>query len=171
MNSPKLTIDVREEIRAGREPFSKIMQTAGQVRAGESFRLIAPFEPSPLFPVLGGKGFSHSSNQQPTGEWVVTFQRQTEPDPTRTTGPATAAAPRLAAIPDTVVEVDARGLEPPQPLAVILEAVSQLPTGAALSTRTDRRPMHLYGHLAERGFVGETEETPDGTYLTHIHRS
>lgn len=42
------------------------------------------------------------------------------------------------------VMVDARGLEPLQPLVIILEALERLPEGAELRARTDRRPLHLY---------------------------
>jgi uncharacterized protein (DUF2249 family) len=66
--------------------------------------------------------------------------------------------------------VDARGLEPPQPLVKILEALSALPDGANCLARTDRRPMHLYAQLAERGFTGQTEEQEDGSFITRIHR-
>jgi hypothetical protein len=68
------------------------------------------------------------------------------------------------------VEVDARGLEPPQPLVTILEAVEALPARAALLARTDRRPLHLYPQLEERGFTGTTEEQPDGSFVTLIAR-
>jgi uncharacterized protein (DUF2249 family) len=70
----------------------------------------------------------------------------------------------------TLVEVDARGLEPPQPLVKILEALAHLPAGATLQARTSRRPLHLYPHLHERGFTGETEELSDGSFVTRIHR-
>jgi quercetin dioxygenase-like cupin family protein/uncharacterized protein (DUF2249 family) len=66
------------------------------------------------------------------------------------------------------VEVDARGLEPPQPLVKILESVGTLKQGSRLLARTDRRPMHLYSQLEERGFTAETEEQPDGSFLTQI---
>jgi TusA-related sulfurtransferase len=68
------------------------------------------------------------------------------------------------------VEVDARGLEPPQPLVIILETLASLPAGAELRARTDRRPMHLYPQLEERGFTALTEEQPNGSFLTHIRR-
>jgi uncharacterized protein (DUF2249 family) len=68
------------------------------------------------------------------------------------------------------VEVDARGLEPPQPMLRILEQLSALPQGTTLCARTDRRPMHLYPLLEERGFNAETQEATDGGYLTHIRR-
>jgi TusA-related sulfurtransferase len=69
------------------------------------------------------------------------------------------------------ITVDTRGLEPPQPLVVILEALARVPEGAELQARTDRRPMHLYGHLKERGFAGITEEQPDGSFVTTIRRA
>jgi TusA-related sulfurtransferase len=68
------------------------------------------------------------------------------------------------------VFVDARGLEPPEPLVRILEAISNLPNNAELHARTDRRPMHLYAQLEQRGFTGESEEQTDGSFITHIRR-
>ena len=46
------TLDVREDIREGREPFSKIMATIAQLRPDENLLLLAPFEPVPLLGVL-----------------------------------------------------------------------------------------------------------------------
>ncbi len=69
-----------------------------------------------------------------------------------------------------ICEVDTRGLQPPEPLVRILEAVAALPAGAELCAHTDRRPMHLYGQLEQRGFNAQTEETRNGTFLTHIRR-
>jgi uncharacterized protein (DUF2249 family) len=72
---------------------------------------------------------------------------------------------------EAMLEVDARGLEPPQPLVVILEAVSRLAQGTELRAHTDRRPMHLYGQLLERGFIGISEEQSDGSFVTTIRRA
>ena len=72
---------------------------------------------------------------------------------------------------ETTVTLDARGLEPPQPLVVILEALARLPEGAEMRARTDRRPMHLYALLAQRGFTGTTEEQPDGSFVTTIRHA
>jgi uncharacterized protein (DUF2249 family) len=69
------------------------------------------------------------------------------------------------------VFVDARGLEPPEPLVRILEAISSLPEEAELHARTDRRPMHLYAQLEQRGFTGVSEEQTDGSFITHIRRA
>ena len=72
---------------------------------------------------------------------------------------------------ETTITVDARGLEPPQPLMVILETLARLPEGGELRARTDRRPMHLYAHLEDRGFTGQTEEQHDGSFVTTIRRA
>jgi uncharacterized protein (DUF2249 family) len=72
---------------------------------------------------------------------------------------------------ENVIYLDARGLEPPQPMVRILEAVAVLPAGARLEAVTDRRPMHLYAHLEAQGFRATSEERGDGSVLTRIVRS
>lgn len=69
-----------------------------------------------------------------------------------------------------VIELDARGLEPPQPLMKTLEAVASLPDGATIRLHTRWRPALLYAELEKRGFVAESEEQSDGSYLTHVRR-
>jgi TusA-related sulfurtransferase len=72
---------------------------------------------------------------------------------------------------EQVITVDARGLEPPQPLVRILEAASQLAPGGELVAKTDRRPMHLLPLLEERGFLTQSEEQPDGSFVTHVRHA
>lgn len=74
-----VTLDVREDLRQGRHPFAKIMQTVGALRPDESLRLLAPFEPAPLFAVLERQGFTHQSRQIDGGDWEVLFRRQAPP--------------------------------------------------------------------------------------------
>jgi len=161
-------VDVRDDIRQGREPCSKIMQAASRLKDGESLLLRAPFEPVPLFGLMAQKGFTHQANPLEAGDWEVLF--------TRTAAPLTAEDKTTSSSPSAcgcsqVVEVDARGLEPPQPMVKILEALAALPPSASLFARTDRRPMHLHAQLEQRGFVGESEEQADGSFLTHIRRA
>lgn len=171
MSSKTVTLDVREDIRHGREPFSKIIQAAAPLKTGERLRLIAPFEPAPLYRVLAQQGFSHQSTPFDSGDWEVLFTRgragNASEDPPANSPTASDPQPR-ACSGTPVLDVDARGLEPPQPLVKILEALTSLPAGALLRARTDRRPMHLYAQLQERGFAGKTEEQKDGSFVTHI---
>jgi hypothetical protein len=70
----------------------------------------------------------------------------------------------------TLVELDARGLEPPQPLIRILSALGELPDGGEIHARTDRRPIHLYPLLLVRGYRGETTHREGEGFLTIIRR-
>lgn len=168
MKNETVTVDVREDIRSGREPFSRIMQAVMNLGDGQKLRLIAPFEPAPLYAVLGNQGFSHRSRPLEGDDWEVLFERPAIGG-SETMSPANRAVEQPGPAP--VVEVDARGLEPPQPLVTILEAVAQLPEGQELRAHTDRRPMHLYSQLEERGFIGESEEQEDGGFITTIRRA
>jgi TusA-related sulfurtransferase len=68
------------------------------------------------------------------------------------------------------IQLDARGLEPPQPMMKILEAIAVLPADATLAAHTDRQPLLLYPMLEQRGFTYETLKQSDGSHLTHIRR-
>ena len=167
------TLDVREDFRAGQAPCEKILLALGQVGPNEALRLLVPFKPVPLFEVAAGKGLTHSETRTSEGDWEVRFTRSSVPTPAT----ATAAAPPppcgcgcSTTVPAETLDLDARGLEPPQPMVKILETLTTLPANAALRARTDRRPIHLYALLQARGFAGESEEQPDGSFLTHIRR-
>ena len=168
MNKNIITLDVRDEIRQGGKPCGLITQAVASLKPNQSLRLIAPFEPVPLFDLLGSQGYGHRATPLPDGDWEVVFSRELPVE-----GPKPRAAEHAGcgcgdAIGEDPVEVDARGLEPPQPMVRILEALANLPDGAEVRARTDRRPMHLYAQLEARGFQGESEEQPDGSFVTHI---
>jgi uncharacterized protein (DUF2249 family) len=157
MKIKTITLDVREDIRRGCEPLGP----------QQELLLLAPFEPVPLFGVLEKQGFRHRAEQTASGDWEVRFTRGT-PSGARDAGRGlTEPQPSACGM---VQDVDARGLEPPQPMVKILEALASLPAGAELRARTDRRPMHLYAQLETRGFIAQTEEESDGSFLTHIRR-
>lgn len=168
MNESFVTLDVREDLKSGREPLGKILDAIHGLGTGKGLRLIAPFKPTPLFFVLGRMGFSHREQLLEPGSWEVLFEKggkvSAEQEKERT--PPTDEPHE----PGRHVEVDARGLEPPQPMVTILEAVESLPDWAELHALTDRRPLHLYPQLEARGFTGTTEDRPDGSFITRIAR-
>ena len=175
-----IQLDVRDDLKKGLEPFSKIMGATAKLQPGQNLLLLAPFEPKPLFDVLAKHGFSHSERQMEGGDWEVLFTRDgknnSEPQKSENKHPSKDKRPvvensALRALHSAVVEVDARGLEPPQPMVKILEMIAALPDGAELRARTDRRPMHLYAQLESRGFTGQTEEQNDGSFITIIRRN
>lgn len=71
-------VDVRSELERGDEPFARIMETAEALRRGESFVIIAPFEPVPLYQALASHGFMHETERVAADEWLVRFIRNPE---------------------------------------------------------------------------------------------
>lgn len=69
------------------------------------------------------------------------------------------------------IDVDARGLMPPEPMQRIMEALAELPEGLECRALTDRRPVHLLPMLVARGFVCASEERPDGSWINFIRRA
>lgn len=149
--------DVREDLRAGREPFNRILVAARGVRGEGALRLRAIFEPAPLYAVLGRQGFEHFTERLAEDDWIVWFWRRSDGGPS--SQPATTVlqpvAPDLA---DDLVVIDVRGLEPPEPMVRTLEALERLPRGKTLVQINVRVPQFLIPKLAERGFVHEVRE-------------
>jgi uncharacterized protein (DUF2249 family) len=165
-------LDLRNDLRNGGEPFGKIMSAAAKVGAGESLLLLTPFEPVPLYNVMARQGFTHSVSRLESGDWEIRFTRKGDANATRPGTPAvepSCGSPTPA--PVEIVDVDARGLPPPQPMVMILEAVATLSPDAELRARTNRRPMHLFPELESRGFSSQTEEENDGSFVTIIRRA
>lgn len=70
-----VVLDVREDLRQGREPFHKIMAAAAALAPGQELVIISSFEPRPLYKVLGGQGFAYRAEENEDGAWRVTFYR------------------------------------------------------------------------------------------------
>jgi uncharacterized protein DUF2249 len=66
-------LDVRDDLRNGREPFSRIMSTVAGLQREEVLHLRATFEPVPLFAVLSSHGFVHESKSHAADDWSVWF--------------------------------------------------------------------------------------------------
>jgi uncharacterized protein (DUF2249 family) len=172
MTPTVITLDVREDFRAGNHPCDKIHGALGRVRHGEALRLIVPFEPVPLYEVARRLGLRFQPNPLPGGDWEVLFAAGDTADASASAPAATACGCGCSETGSpTAMEVDARGLEPPQPMVKILEALQALPHGGVLRAFTDRRPMHLYPMLEARGFTAQTEELADGSFVTSIRRA
>lgn len=66
-------LDVRPILAAGEEPLELIIETAVGVSEGEVLEVTAPFEPVPLYAVLGARGFAHLTERRAPDEFVVRF--------------------------------------------------------------------------------------------------
>lgn len=167
-------LDVREDLRQGREPFSRIMAAVAGLREGQTLLLRATFEPVPLFTVMAKRGFAHRAEQLAADDWRVWFFRAPVPPPpdhgVREVAPPDVSAAAIGAGSDDVV-LDVRGLEPPEPLVRTLEALEQLPPGRRLVQVNVRVPQHLLPMLRERGFDYALEQPRPDLVLVRIHHT
>jgi uncharacterized protein (DUF2249 family) len=151
-------LDVREDLRAGREPFRQILQASMALQPGQVLRLRAIFEPAPLYAVLGKQGLSHYTECLAADDWRVWFYRDAASAAARATPADGGSSEAPAGLEDDVVILDVRGLEPPEPMVLTLEALEKLPRGKTLMQINVRVPQFLLPKLAERGFVWEARE-------------
>ncbi|HUX29751.1 MAG TPA: DUF2249 domain-containing protein [Thiobacillus sp.] len=73
--------------------------------------------------------------------------------------------------PTDEILVDARWLEPPEPMEKVLHALDQLRPGQSIRMLLHREPFPLYPVLAERGYRHTAQMNTDGSYVILIHRA
>jgi uncharacterized protein (DUF2249 family) len=155
-------VDVRPILRAGGEPFEKIMQAVNTLEPGQGLRLLATFKPTPLLHVLGSRGFTHETKELDGGDWEVLFSPSAAAAPAA--GAAVAApATNDAAWPAPAQSLDNRDLDPPEPMVRILATLEKMATGEVLSALLCREPMFLLPELAKRRHAWRGGFEPDGT--------
>lgn len=167
-------LDVRDELRAGREPFSIIMSGLREVRDGGALCVRAIFEPVPLYTVMKRQGLAHWTEQRADDDWLVWFYSETVPPASASPdvpAPAEAATTEPDEAADDVVILDVRGLEPPEPMVRTLAALEALPPGATLVQLNVRVPQFLLPVLEERGFTYEVREQDSDLVRMFIRRS
>ncbi|MCO5164065.1 MAG: DUF2249 domain-containing protein [Mesorhizobium sp.] len=149
-------LDVRPILAAGGEPFGRIMETVASLGPGEGLRLLAPFRPVPLFGALGSRGFTHQDREIGGGDWEVLF--------TPTAGPAAPTGEESAERwPSPLMNLDNRGLMPPEPMVKVLGAAEAMQLGEVMEALLDREPIFLFPQLAKRGHEWQGGFNPDGT--------
>ena len=167
MTESMQTLDVRPILRAGGEPFPEIMKAVAQLKAGQGLRLLATFKPVPLFAVMQKKGYAHCEKELGQGDWEVIFTSEGAAAPQ----PAAAAQPGqddASAWPAPSHTLDNRGMMPPEPMVITLEALESMAPGEVLEGLYDRDPLLLYPELQTRGHGAHCEKTGASEYRVLI---
>ncbi len=164
-------LDVREDLREGREPFARIMAARGQVPEGGALMLRAIFEPAPLYAVLGKQGWSHWTDQRGEEDWVVWFYRDDASSGDAAPAQGGAEEALEDGEPEGAVVLDVRGMEPPEPMVRTLTALESLSRGETLVQINVREPRFLLPQLEERGFVYEVREQSEDMVRVFIRHA
>lgn len=167
-------LDVRPIIEAGTDPFKTIIKTVKTLGRDQVLHLINSFEPIPLYTVLSERGMEHWTERR-GGEWHVFFWRVINDD---TLGKKKRADSEPSMI-DTcgteveeskMVELDVRGLAPPEPMVRILETLPKIDANTILLVHHHREPMMLYEKLQERGYEAITNRIEEDYYRIVIRK-
>ena len=142
-------LDVRDDLRNGREPFSRIMAAREELKPNGVLRLRTTMEPVPLYRVMARSGLAHRTERLGDDDWCVWFypavEAAFEAEPPSPVGAATDQEEPFEIL-------DVRGLEPPRPMIATLEALRRLPRGRTLLQINARVPRFLLPELEARGF-------------------
>lgn len=158
-------LDVRPILRSGGEPFTAIMEAVDGLAPGQPLRLLATFEPVPLYRVLARKGFDPAAREIGGGDWEVMFTPATTTVGSGQSPSIQPNSPRASAPawPEAASHLDNRDLDPPEPMVRTLAAVEELQPGEVLSALLCREPVFLLPELRSRGYEWKGGFEADGT--------
>ncbi|MEX0736317.1 MAG: DUF2249 domain-containing protein [Bacteroidota bacterium] len=170
----EVVLDVRPIIQGGSDPLKTIMKAVRGLGENQSLHLVNSFEPVPLYSVLGGKGFDHAARLI-DGEWHIWFFRRAPSAGEQQSGQGPGHEPLSRpgdeeAREEKVVELDVRGLAPPEPMMRILEILGTIGEGTILLVHHHREPMMLYDKLEERGFQAVANRIEEHYYKVVIRK-
>lgn len=165
----QITLDVRGDIATNHDPLSKIMRAANNVEIGKILVVINIFEPVPLYEVLGRKGFVHKTGR--LGEdFRVLFKRVSAGKEMNNYEQESGVSTNVPGGDEKVLEIDVRGLEPPEPMMRILNTLNSIHDNTILLVHHHREPIFLYHKLDERGFEAITNKIAGNHYKIVIRR-
>lgn len=161
LNKNVVDLDVRAEVESGSDPFKTIVTAVAGLKDGDVLHLVNTFEPVPLYTVMKMKGFAHST-ESIAGVWHMYFYKESP------AGDEPADAQKTGSVGGKTVEVDVRGLEPPEPMVKILETLPQIGKGDLLLVHHHREPLMLYDKLEHLGYEAAAEKVSEGYYKVRI---
>ncbi len=155
-------LDVREEIRNGRDPFQIIMKAIDELPENFTLLLINSFEPVPLIKILNNKGFLHFVKYQEDGAVYTYLKKQDANSPMKIEIPVNDSSSEFISLfkqyCGKLKTIDVRNLEMPLPMTTILGELESLPNDMALFVHHKKVPQFLFPELQERNFKWSIEE-------------
>lgn len=162
---PNRTLDVREDIASGNDPFKRIMQELMLLEPGEVLLLINSFEPTPLIRILDRQGYGIAVIPGADDTIHTFFRKPAEAMPE----PIPEHQKRFEKIAEQFAAhlrtIDVRHLPMPQPMVTILRELELLPKGMALFVQHKKVPMFLLPELKEKGYEAVHRPHEQGVQL------
>lgn len=175
-NAKVVELDVRPYLRQKLEPFQIIMDTVKGLDNDDIFVLHATFKPTPLFGVLKMKGLVGKAEQIDKDHWKITFVHKKNKDwlelpdseIDQSVKPLESPIHATQKIEAKIIQLDNRGLEPPQPMVRTLAALEKSNPGDEVMIHNDRVPVFLIEELTSLGYPFTIEDQEDGSAKVKI---
>ncbi|MCC6753680.1 MAG: DUF2249 domain-containing protein [Saprospiraceae bacterium] len=167
-------LDVRPILGSGVDPLERILQEVRKLSAGHVLKVINSFEPAPLILLLKRQGFEAHAVHLDADTVETYFFRSSEsvsmPKSERPVpgGSWEEIQNRYAA---SMTRLDVRGMEMPQPMFAILDALEGLEAGKALFVQHKRVPVFLLPELEERGIDYVLNDRGEGDVQMILYRN
>ncbi|MDE2313580.1 MAG: DUF2249 domain-containing protein, partial [Elusimicrobia bacterium] len=167
-------IDVRGDLRAGKEPLQRILGEAAKVAEGGVLVVRATFNPKPLYRLLGAQGFKAWAERLAEDDWKVYFRKMRRAGCAEHGGRREQSGAETEEIamqgPGRIVALDVSGFDPPEPMIRILQEIQGLKAGDMLEVSHHREPVPLYAELEAAGFSYETVKLGENRFRIRIRR-
>jgi len=152
-----VTLDVRETIQSGIDPFSEIMAAIQKLSDENTLQIINIFEPIPLINKLKNEGFDSWTERPEDGVVHTFFKKQgvlseSVELPNVVESDIESFQQKLASFGEKKRIIDVRHLEMPEPMVNILMELEKLPDDNILFVEHKKIPKFLLPELKTRNY-------------------
>jgi uncharacterized protein (DUF2249 family) len=172
-----VTLDVRESLAQGKDPFDQIMGSVNSLMPGQCLKIVNTFEPLPLINVLKKKGFEHYTLEKPAGEFHVYFNKMDKVEIKETLHVSENSIDNQDVFHSVMNQfngqlktIDVRALEMPLPMITILNEIKKMEDNQALYVQHKKVPHFLLPELKDSGFSYLIKEDGEGDVKLLIYK-
>lgn len=165
-------LDVRDDLKKGKDPFSRILDALKKLPKNNTLLLVNSFVPAPLVKILEKKGFEVFCYEEEPKLVKTYISKKHDKDIV-----VEADTDRCETIQtlkntfgDNIKVINVKNLEMPGPMVKILEEAKSLPSGHALHVLHKKVPVYLLPELQDLGFEAYIEEKSENDVELLVYR-
>ncbi|MCC5932409.1 MAG: DUF2249 domain-containing protein [Cyclobacteriaceae bacterium] len=169
-------LDVRPVLAGGTDPLHIILDKVNTLKKNQALKIINTFKPAPLITLLGKKGFEHTV-KNPAPGLIETYFFKTdnfgdsdEITPLKIDSDTSDWHVLYKKYQDKKTKIDVRGLQPPQPMTLILEKLENLPDDEALLVQHEKIPVFLLPELHNLNYSYQINEESENQVSILIYK-
>jgi uncharacterized protein (DUF2249 family) len=171
-----IDLDVRPVLEGGTDPLHIILDKVNALKDNQALKIINTFKPAPLIALLRKKGFDHRIESPAPGLIETYFYKKNnigdsdEITPIEFDSNTSDWHVLYKQFQDKKTIVDVRGLQPPQPMMLILEKLQNIPDDEALLVQHEKIPVFLLPELHNLNYSYQINEESENQVWILIYK-